>query len=263
MDEAKQVLLKAAEFLQQGRKICLATIVAKKGSGPRPVGSKMVFCEDGETFGSIGGGAIEHEVEKIVGEVLKSGTPRLLDFDLSGKASGIDAYCGGQVTVLVEPLGTSKKLFVVGGGHVGKAVARLASQVGFSVTVVDNRKDALDEIAGVRGIRVLAAEPDQISSAGIDEDAFVVICTRSHSLDESFLEGVLPLKPRYLGMLGSRNKAKTIFKRLEAKGFDRSLLEQVHIPIGVDIGAVTPEEIGVSIVAELIGESRSKEVKTG
>ncbi len=260
MDEAKRVVIKAAEYLGRGQRICLATVIKKEGSAPRPPGSKMIFCEDGETFGSIGGGALEHEVQKMAAEVLKSGTPRLVEFDLSGREPGIDAYCGGGVTVFVEPLGISKNLFVIGAGHVGKEVARLASQIGFSVTVVDNRQQILRDLSDDRSIRKLAAEPGEISSKlNIDENAFVVICSRSHSLDENFLETILPYRPRYVGLLGSRNKAKMIFERLKAKGVEPGLLESVHIPIGIDIKAVTPEEIAVSIVAELISESRRRE----
>ncbi len=256
MDEAKQVMLKAAELLQHGRRICIATIIKKEGSGPRSVGSKMIFCEDGETFGSIGGGAVEYEVGKITGEVLESGTPRLLEFDLSGKQPEIDAFCGGRVSVLLEPIGTSKRLVVIGGGHVGRAVAELADRVGFAVTVVDTRSDIFSKIA-TKTIRLVAATPDEVpKSVKIDMSSFVVICSRSHSLDEAFLAAVLPFRPRYIGMLGSRNKARVILKDLQAKGFDRDLLEKVHIPVGIDIKAVTPEEIAVSIVAELINETR-------
>lgn len=257
MDEVKKVMLKASEYLKQGRRICVATIIRKQGSGPRPIGSKMIYCDNGEMFGSIGGGALEYEIGKIAEAVLKEGVPRIVDFDLSGKQPEIDALCGGRVSVLLEPMGTAKRLVVFGGGHVGKAIAHLANMVGFAVTIVDNRSEIVGELD--KDIRLISSTPEVLGeNIELDQDSLVVICTRSHSLDESFLAAILPFKPRYIGMLGSRNKAKVILEDLGKKGLNHDLLRKVRIPVGIDIGAVTPEEIAVSIVAELIQETRKQ-----
>ncbi len=258
MDANEKVLLKAAEWLTVGKRICIATIVRKQGSAPRSVGTKMVIAETGETFGTIGGGSLESEVIRQAREAMKQDSAKCIDYDLSGKSEGLDSICGGNVSVLLEPMGQTSNLFIFGSGHVGKATANLASQVGFSVKVVDIGDEAKSSCDREVPWSRVFAHPQDVNQIGIDHRSYVVICTGGHRLDAEYLKQVLPLKPRYIGMLGSRNKANTIFEKLRNEGCDASLLEKVHVPIGLDINAVTPEEIAVSIVAELILERRSK-----
>jgi xanthine dehydrogenase accessory factor len=257
MSEADDVIRTANDWLAHGERICIATIVRKEGSGPREVGAKMVISAGGSTAGTVGGGAVEQQVIEKAAEVMKSGKPLMLDFDLSGEESDLDAMCGGDISVFLEPHGESRRLCVIGAGHVGKAVVRAAHEVGFAVTLVDDRQEHLRGDDLPPSVRTTVAVPeDSATGLGMDESWFVVICTRGHSLDKEWLREVLKAGPRYVGMLGSKHKARSIMEGLEKEGVSRSVLEQVHVPIGLDIHAVTPEEIAVSIVGELIGEWR-------
>jgi xanthine dehydrogenase accessory factor len=162
------------------------------------------------------------------------------------------------MSVFLEPLGHARRLFVIGAGHVGKAVARLAGEVGFSAVLVDDRADMLRDKHPAVGVATEVATPDDFSSKiDIDEASFVVICTRGHSLDKDWLRELAPLRPRYIGMLGSRHKAKKILDVLAGDGVAAEDLSRVHVPVGLDIKAVTPEEIAVSIVGQLVLEWRS------
>jgi xanthine dehydrogenase accessory factor len=257
MNDPEDVLQTVADWLARGRQVCIATVIARRGSGPREVGAKMAVSLDGEISGSIGGGGLEQMVIAKAREILRAGEPSTVELDLSGQASGLDAMCGGQVTVFLEPVGRRRRLFVIGAGHVGKAVAWLASRVGFAVTVVDDRPDALAGVAEGGGVsKTLVPGPAEAEGLGIDASAHVVVCTRGHSQDKEWLERMLAIGPRYLGMLGSRHKVAAIFDELTEKGFAADAMRKVRSPVGLDIGAVTPEEIAVSIVGQLVKESR-------
>jgi xanthine dehydrogenase accessory factor len=256
VDEPGEMLKRASQWLDEGRRVCIATIVKRTGSAPREVGAKMVITADGKTAGSIGGGGAEKAVLERMTQALEDGRPAVIDLDLSGQAEGLDAMCGGKISVFIEPMGEAKRLVVIGAGHVGLALAGLAREGGFAVTLVDDREKYLgDPRLGPAVDRVCAA-PDDYEALGIDRSTFVVICTRGHQLDKEWLGRIIGLEPRYLGMLGSKRKAEGIFMRLEDEGMPRKSLDKVRIPVGIDIGALTPPEIAVSIVAELIAEWR-------
>ncbi|MGD8627768.1 MAG: XdhC/CoxI family protein, partial [bacterium] len=222
----------------------------------------MVISSTGKTAGTVGGGIVEKDVISKASGVMKTGKPMMLDFDLSGARKDLDSICGGNMSIFLEPFGLVKSLLIMGAGHVGSAIAALASKSGFDVTLVDPRaeyiaperlrKEIGDDVNGI------AASPDDFEDrVKITDASFVVICTSGHASDREWLGAVLRKSPRYVGMLGSRNKARAIFEALEAGGTARERLDTVHTPIGLDIGAITPEEIAVSVVAELIKEWRS------
>jgi xanthine dehydrogenase accessory factor len=257
MDDKDDVILTAGEWLKSGDRVCIATVVRKDGSAPREVGAKMAFSSAGKTAGSLGGGRVEKQVSEKAGEVMSSGLPLMLDFDLSGASDDLDALCGGNISVFLEPLGRARRLFIMGAGHVGKAVAWLARKVGFGVTLIDDREEFLTGHTVGDRIDTCVARPEAPgNNMKIDESAFVVICTRGHSLDRDWLRVVAGARPRYVGMLGSKHKARRILDELEAEGIPADVLGRVHVPVGLAIGAATPEEIAVSIVAELILEAR-------
>jgi xanthine dehydrogenase accessory factor len=256
VDEPGEILKVAIRWLDEGRRICLATVVKRTGSAPREVGAKMVITADGRSAGSIGGGRAEQAVLERMRLALGDGKPAVIDLDLSEKAEDLDALCGGAISVFVEPIGEARRLVVIGAGHVGVALGVLARDSGFAVTLVDDRQEYLDAPLPGSGIERLRAEPDQYESLRVNKDTFVVICTRGHQLDKEWLGNIIGLKPRYLGMLGSKHKAESVFGRLEHEGIPRDLLDRVRTPVGIDIGALTPTEIAVSIVAELISEWR-------
>jgi xanthine dehydrogenase accessory factor len=253
MGDAEEVLKIANEWLAQGKRVCLATVIGRAGSAPREVGAKMAIRDDGETAGSIGGGGLEKEIITRARRALQDGNAAVVEFDLSGESASLDATCGGKVSVFVEPLGEVRRLFVIGAGHVGKAVTRMAAWVGFAVTVVDDREEYLGKDSLGPGVSaVLALPEDSASKLDIDPSAFVVICTRGHSLDKDWLRATANANPRYVGMLGSSQKAERIRDELRREGVSPEFLKKVRTPVGLAIEAVTPEEIAVSIVGELI-----------
>ena len=257
MGDTEEVLTTATRWLAEGRKVCLATIVSRRGSAPREVGAKMAIRDDGRTAGSIGGGALEHEIIARARRALAGGSAEVMEFDLSGESAGLDAVCGGRVSVFIEPLGEVRRLFVMGAGHVGRAVARVAAQAGFSVILVDDREEYLGtDGLGPNVSAVLASPGGSALRPDIEPSDFVVICTRGHSLDKEWLQAVAPKNPRYAGMLGSRDKAAWVFDQVAREGVPAAFLERVHTPVGLAIEAVTPEEIAISIVSELILEYR-------
>jgi len=258
MDDAKDILRIANEWLSGGERICVATVVRREGSAPREVGAKMVISSTGKMAGTVGGGIVEKEVIEKSAGVMKTGKPVMLDFNLSGKRKDLDSMCGGNMSVFLEPFGETKSLFIMGAGHVGAAIAALARRNGFEVTLVDSRAEYITpERLGEKLKGVVASPDDFEGKIEITDASFVVICTSGHGLDREWLGSVLKLAPRYVGMLGSTHKAKAVFDELQARGTAREQLDRVHTPVGIDIGAITPEEIAVSVVAELIREWRS------
>jgi xanthine dehydrogenase accessory factor len=257
MGDADEVVRVAGQWLAEGRKVCLATIISREGSAPREVGAKMAIRDDGLSAGSVGGGGLEQEIIVRAAQALEDGRATVFDFDLSGKSAGLDALCGGRVSVLIEPLGEVRRLFIFGAGYVGRAVARVAADVGFSVTLVDDREEYLGREGLGEGVTpVLALPRDLASKLNVDSTAFAVIATRGHTLDKDWLRALAASEPRYVGMLGSHEKARAVRSDLESEGVSKVFLARVHTPVGLAIEAETPEEIAVSIVGELILEWR-------
>jgi xanthine dehydrogenase accessory factor len=256
MDEPEEILGIAGRWLEEGRRICLATIIAREGSAPREVGAKMVISSDGRSAGSIGGGGAEKRIVERMTEALESNNPGVVEFDLSGESEDLDALCGGRISVFVEPMGVARRLFVIGAGHIGVALGDLARRCGFAVTLVDDREEYLAGAGAHESVEKVCAVPGDFASLGVDESSFVVICTRGHKLDKHWLGKLITLNPHYLGMLGSKHKAESIFEALGQEGTPPEALKRVRTPIGLDIAALTPSEIAVSITAELISVRR-------
>lgn len=208
----------------------------------------MVLFPDGRRVGTVGGGAIEHEVVDALAQCIADGKPRVLDRDLT---RDLGMCCGGQMEVFVEPVEGTQRLLMFGAGHVAQPTARIARSLGFDVTVVDDREELVTE-ARFPGCRLVLAEPAEgaaeVAPRALD---WVLIVTHDHRLDEEALDACARLPHRYIGLIGSRRKIVRILQRIHAR---RGLppLDRVYAPVGLDIGAVTPEEIAVSICAELV-----------
>jgi xanthine dehydrogenase accessory factor len=227
----------------------VATVVAVGGSTPRSAGAKMIVYADGRTLGTVGGGAVESEIIERARSMAGSRDPALLSFDLGPDLS---MACGGRMDVFLEPISAGARVVVIGGGHCGQAVAAVARQAGFRVSVVDDRADMVSAERFPGAERRLVGGTEVLGDLGLDGDSFVVIVTRGHRFDKDWLKVVLPLRPRYVGMIGSEEKVRAAFEDLAREGVAASDLEAVHAPIGLDIGAETPDEIAVSVVAELV-----------
>ncbi len=246
--------------LAEGRPVALVTIVRANGSTPQRVGARMLVYEDGQTAGTIGGGCYEQDAAGKARLALTTGRPTLVHYDLNDDfAEEQGLVCGGQMDVFIDPLRPVSRVCVIGAGHVGYHVAHLATLVGFSVTVVDDRT-AFADPARFPGVdRVEVAEiPDWIAAADLTPRDYLVVVTRGHREDLAALRAAVATRAAYVGLIGSKAKIARLYELLEADGVPRPSLEAVHAPIGLDIGAVTPEEIAVSIVAELVAHRRGK-----
>lgn len=231
----------------------ICTIVRSQGSTPRHTTSKMLVYPDGSIIGTVGGGEMENRVHAAALETIQDGKPRLLEYNMSDPTHGDPGVCGGQVEVFVEPLQPKPILVVIGSGHVGKAVARLAHWLGFYVVVNDDRPqfctpeavpDA-DEYLPVR----MAELPQHLK---ITPWTYLVLTTRGVNVDVLGLPALLDAPAAYIGVIGSKRRWATACKQMTKAGVPAEKLERVHSPIGLELNAETPEEIAVSILAEII-----------
>lgn len=244
-----------------GHKGAVATIVNVRGSIPSFKSAKMLIRDDGSIAGTIGGGCVEADVWQAAREVIASERPRTLTFDLNQDPKyDTGLVCGGTLEVFIEPVLPAPQLYVFGAGHVGNEVSKAAARAGFSVTVADDRDIYANPGRFPEAQQVLADDFERVlSSLTPNDSSYIVIVTRGHRDDMRVLRWAVQTEAKYIGMMGSRRKAITVFRELVKEGLKPQLFERVHSPIGLDIGSTTPEEIAVSIVAELIAIRRNVE----
>jgi xanthine dehydrogenase accessory factor len=239
-------------------------VVRASGSTPQRAGAKMLVFADGRTVGTIGGGCYEHDAFWKAREAIATGRPLLCHYDLNDNfAQENGLICGGQMDVHIDPLNPAPRLYIIGAGHVGWHLARAASAADFRVHVVDDReKFASQERFPEATEIVVAPVAEWAATADLSADAYVVIVTRGHQGDLDCLRALAPRPLRYLGLIGSRAKVARIHQALLAEGMEPSVLDRVHAPIGLNIGAITPAEIAVSILAQLIANRRGVDVSS-
>ena len=256
----QEVFAALNDALQKGDEVALVTIVSSTGSTPQRVGAKMLVYSDGRTVGTIGGGCYENEAFWKAREAIQTRKPIKLKFDLNDDfAQETGLVCGGQMEVFVEPVEPSPELYVFGAGHVGYFVAKMAHEVGFRVHVVDDREKFANQERFGEGIDVVVEHiPTWLQANRLPPTAYAVIVTRGHTHDLDALRAVVNNPMRYVGLIGSKAKVRRIFDVLREEGMSPEALRPVHAPIGLDIGAITPQEIAVSIVAELIAVKHGK-----
>ena len=257
---SQDVFEAVAQAIARGEEAALVTIVSAQGSTPQRVGAKMLVFPDGRTVGTIGGGCYENDAFWKAREAIQSRKARLVKYDLNDDfAQENGLVCGGQMQVYIEPLEATPRLYVVGAGHVGHQLGRLAHTVGFRVHVLDDReKFASKERFPDAEEVIVESIPEWLHQAEIPANAYVVIVTRGHTHDLDALRALAARDLRYLGLIGSKAKVKRIYDALLAEGMPSECLQRVHAPVGLDIGAVSPEEIAVAILAELIAVRRGK-----
>jgi xanthine dehydrogenase accessory factor len=256
----REVFAAVADALDRGEPAALVTIVSATGSTPQRIGAKMLVFADGRMIGTIGGGCYENDAFWKAREAITDRKPRLVHYELSDDfAQETGLICGGQMDVYIEPIEPSPELYVVGAGHVGFHLARLAHDVGFRVHVIDDREKFANAERFPNAVEIVVDDiPSWIARATIPAHAYAVIVTRGHTNDLEALRALAPRELRYLGLIGSRAKVARIYDALVADQTPANLLTRVHAPIGLDIGAVTPQEIAVSILAELIAVKHGK-----
>jgi xanthine dehydrogenase accessory factor len=246
---------------QEGRRGAVATIVNVRGSIPSFKTAKMLVRDDGSIMGTIGGGCVEAEVWQAAREVMESEKPRSLTFNLNQDPKyDTGLVCGGTLDIFVEPILPPELLYIFGAGHVSVNLYKVAKDAGFDVTVVDDRTSYANRERFPEAKEVIAEDFDQaMARLAPNESSYIVIVTRGHRDDMRALRWAVQTPARYIGMIGSKRKTITIFRELTEEGLSPQLFERVHAPVGLDIGAVTPEEIAVAITAELIAERRRVE----
>jgi xanthine dehydrogenase accessory factor len=256
----QEVFAALNDALKHGEEVALVTIVSSVGSTPQRVGAKMLVYADGRTVGTIGGGCYENEAFWKAREAIKNRKPVNLKFELNDDfAQETGLVCGGQMEVFVEPIEPSPEVYVFGAGHVGYFVGKMAYEVGFHVHVVDDREKFASAERFGEGIDVIVDHvPTWIETHALPPTAYAVIVTRGHTHDLDTMRALATRPLRYLGLIGSKAKVKRIFDALVEEGLPADALKGIHAPIGLDIGAITPQEIAVSILAELIAVKHGK-----
>ena len=241
-----------------GKKCALATIVGVRGSIPSYESAKLLVREDGSMVGTIGGGCVEAEVWTAAREVIATEKPKRMNFNLAQDAAYDNGLiCGGQLEVFVEPVLPAPAAFIFGAGHISKSLSQVATLAGFSVTVVDDRESFANRERFPEAAEVHAGEYEEIvTRLGLNENSYVIIVTRGHRDDMRVLRLAAATPARYLAMIGSKRKVLNVVKELEKEGVPRATLERIHAPMGLDIGAESPEEIAISVVAEMIAVRR-------
>ena len=231
----------------------LCTVVKSIGSTPRHVGSKMLVYPDKKFVGTVGGGDLEHRVINEALLALNDGGTRLLSYTMADPSRGDPGVCGGTVEVFVEPILSPAMIVVIGAGHVGKAVVHLAKWLGFRVAVSDDRQEFCNPETTPGADAYYPVPMGELPAhIQINNRTYIVITSRGSNVDAQGLPGLLKAEAAYIGVIGSKRRWLTTVKALQAKGVSEEQIARVHSPMGLELNAETPEEIAVSILAEIL-----------
>ena len=251
-------------FKNRGESCILVTVVEKKGDGPVEIGKKMVVSETGEAFGTVGGGQIEYVARENCKELLKKRESFLEKYSLTGgklveDTTTLKMICGGIVTLFYEYIGVKNNIYIFGAGHVGQALTNVLNKMNYHITVVDDRKAVYEAFSGAN-LKVHKSFTDFIVEDGIKSDSMIVVCTPSHEHDYNVINKVIELgiKPVYMGMLCSPEKLMDYLKMTYEKFGEDINLKNFYSPIGLDTGGGSPEEIAISIAAEILALGYNK-----
>ena len=253
------ILQLASDLVQHNTPCVLCTVVRTSGSVPRHPGAKMLIGADGSLLaGTVGGGEMESRAVEQAKLAIADGKTRLVSYQLSNPQEGDPGVCGGEIEIFVEPLLTSPTLVIFGAGHVGRALTHLAKWAGFHVVMADDRADLCNDTA-CPGADEYRPGPmrETFARLTITPQTYVAMVTRGYPLDVEMLPLVLQSPARYVGVIGSRRRWLTAAKALQERGLSDTDIARIHAPIGIEIGAETPEEIAISIMAEITQARRT------
>ncbi len=257
----EKIFKKTAELMARGETFAIVTIVRTEGSTPRKAGAKMIVVQDGNTFGTIGGDCVESGAVAEAMEAMREGKSKTFSAALEEEElGGIGMKCGGVADIYIEVIKPTPKLLIIGVGNIGSQLVTLGHNLGFAITVIDPaaRKEDFPDFVEVipetveKGVRM----------AGITPQTYIVVAT-GHKYDEAALKAVIDSGAAYIGMVGSKRKVAVMYKSLMDEGIPEDKIKMVHTPVGLDIGAETPEEIAVSIMAEIIMRRRKPSATGG
>ena len=259
---------KINEYRRLGKDLVLVTVTEKEGMGPADVGKKMLVTEDGEAFGTVGGGAIEFYAREKCKEVVKARKSFSEKYLLCGREVYVDddkvvlpMACGGKATLFYEFVGPKQYVYIFGAGHCGAALARVLKPLNFHITIIDDRQMVIDALDDSADIKVCMGFVDYIEKYGLKDNRYIVVCTPSHTADYHVLNKILEknIKPSYFGMLCSKKKIGEYMEKAYEQYGKEIDLEKFYSPIGLNIGGNSPEEIAISISAEILSVFYEKE----
>ncbi len=252
------ILQRLVELKTAGKPVCLCVVIKTSGAVPRHAGSKMLVFPDGRSEGTIGGGGVEQAALAAALEAFRDGKPRTVSYSLKGEDDSSLGVCGGDMEVYIEPQLPADTLLILGAGHVGRAIAQAARPLGFQIVVVDEREGLLDPTV-FYGCRLIHADmadvPDKLE---IGPRTFIVDVSHGSEVDVAGLPAILKSKASYIGVIGSKKRWATTLTGLRAQGVSEDMIAKVKSPIGLAIKAETPEEIAISILAEVIEKKNTK-----
>lgn len=243
------ILRKIEEYIKARRKFVVVTVAHVEGPAPQAAGAKMIVFQDKSSEGTIGGGEVEHSAIRDAIQFMRLGNCGLKEYGLTKKHGML---CGGKMRVFFEAFKPSKNLIMVGAGHIGEALYKIADMLDFQVTVVDNRKEFANKTRFSKAMVKVGLPQNILKKMKIDGDTYIVIATHNHAFDFVSLRAVVKEPAKYIGMIGSRVKIKENFKRLIREGVSRKALKKVYSPIGLNLGGHSPAEIALSIASQMI-----------
>lgn len=253
IDETLPLLEELLAAQRRGQSVVLATVTRARGSVPRHAGSKMLIYEDGHFNGTVGGGEMESRVLSEAQQALQEGRPRIVPYSLVDPARGDPGVCGGEMEIYLEPYLPPATVFVIGAGHVGQAVADLAHWLGYRVAVNDDRAELVNKETVPNADHYLPGSiQEALAELPLHRNTYVVLTTRNVMVDREILPHLLGSPAPYIGVIGSKRRWQHTKKMLREDGYGEDQLAQFHSPIGLELNAETPEEIAVSIMAEII-----------
>jgi len=257
-----EIYEEALRLKRLGRTSAIATIVECRGSSPQKQGAKMLVRDDGTIMGTLGGGCMEADVVQASIMTMKDQEPRTLPFSLTEREGGL--VCGGSVLIFIEPVVPEPHLVIIGAGHVGKALAKLARSTGFRVSVMDDRSEFAnrDQVPDAHEV-VLGDFTRACEGIDVGAGTYIVVATRGHNHDLDAVQSALRTSAGYIGLLGSRRKKALLRNALKDRGFTEQEIDRVIIPVGIEIGSVSPGEIAVSIMAQIIQKRRAHAATRG
>ncbi len=252
MEDARAVFAALLEAQEKGIPVALATVVDARGSAPRHAGSKLLVYADGNIVGTVGGGTMEGRVIQEALAALGDGQTRLRSYTLNDAAAGDAGVCGGTVAIFVEPIGLAPTLLVIGGGHVGKALAQLGKWMEYRVVLSDDRPEFCNPEYLPGMDEYVVCPPGEVTErTRIDRQTYVAAVTRGVAIDAPLIPALLATDAAYVGVIGSRRRWALTVDALRQQGLTDAQLARIHAPIGLELQAETPKEIALSILSEM------------